>query len=110
MSLDVIAIGVFPLGWLFGGAVAEWLGNEEALVISALLGTPVAVMALLLSKELRRLDVRWVRGDRGNLAHSLRENRLDVGRISRLPVAISRVERSGAEGSPMRQAKDQPGA
>jgi MFS family permease len=54
MSLYVIAIGMFPLGWLFGGAVAEWLGNEEALVISALLGTPVAFVALLLSKELRR--------------------------------------------------------
>lgn len=54
MSLYVLAMGVFPLGWLFGGAVAEWLGNEEALVISALLGTPVAFVALLLSKELRR--------------------------------------------------------
>jgi len=54
MSLYVIAIGVFPLGWLFGGAVAEWLGNEEALVISALLGSPVAGLALILSKELRR--------------------------------------------------------
>ena len=54
MSLYVIAIGVFPLGWLFGGAVAEWLGNEEALVISALLGSPVAALALIFSKELRR--------------------------------------------------------
>jgi MFS family permease len=54
MSLYVIAIGVFPLGWLFGGAVAEWLGNEEALVISALLGSPVAGLALILSKEFRR--------------------------------------------------------
>jgi hypothetical protein len=54
MSLYVIAIGVSPLGWLFGGAVAEWLGNEEALVISALLGSPVAGLALILSKELRR--------------------------------------------------------
>lgn len=54
MSLYVIAINMFPLGWLFGGAVAEWLGNEEALVISALLGTPVAVMALILSKEFRQ--------------------------------------------------------
>ena len=54
MSLYVIAIGAFPLGWLFGGAVAEWLGNEEALVISALLGSPVAGLALILSKELRR--------------------------------------------------------
>ena len=54
MSLYVIAIGVFPLGWLFGGAVAEWLGNEEALVISALLGSPVAGLGLILSKEFRR--------------------------------------------------------
>lgn len=54
MSLYVIAINTFPLGWLFGGAVAEWLGNEEALVISALLGTPVVVVALVLSKEFRQ--------------------------------------------------------
>jgi MFS family permease len=54
MSLYVIAINTFPLGWLFGGAVAEWLGNEEALVISALLGTPVAVTAVVFSREFRR--------------------------------------------------------
>jgi len=54
MSLYVIAINTFPLGWLFGGAVAEWLGNEEALIISAALGTPVVGIALILSKELRR--------------------------------------------------------
>ncbi|MBN4064442.1 MFS transporter [Dehalococcoides mccartyi] len=54
MSLYVLAMNTFPLGWLFGGAVAEWLGNEEALVISALLGTPVAATAMLLSKDLRR--------------------------------------------------------
>ncbi|MCH8911488.1 MAG: MFS transporter [Chloroflexi bacterium] len=54
MSLYVIAMNMFPLGWLFGGAVAQWLGNEEALIISAMLGSPVAAAALLLSKELRR--------------------------------------------------------
>ena len=54
MSLYVIAMNIFPLGWLFGGGMAEWLGNEEALMISAALGTPVAAVALLLSKELRR--------------------------------------------------------
>ena len=47
-------MNMFPLGWLFGGAVAQWLGNEQALIISAMLGTPVAATALLLSKELRR--------------------------------------------------------
>lgn len=54
MSLFVTSMGLFSVGWLFGGAVAEWIGNEETLVISALLGTPVAVIALLVSKELRR--------------------------------------------------------
>jgi len=54
MSLFVTSMGLFSVGWLFGGAVAEWIGNEEALVISAILGTPVAVVALLVSKELRR--------------------------------------------------------
>jgi MFS family permease len=54
MSLFVTSIGLFSVGWLFGGAVAEWIGNEEALVVSAVLGTPVAVIALLLSRELRR--------------------------------------------------------
>jgi MFS family permease len=54
MSLYVIAMNMFPLGWLFGGAMAEWFGNEEALIISALLGTPVAAVALLMSRELRR--------------------------------------------------------
>ena len=54
MSLYVLAMNTFSLGWLFGGSVAEWLGNEEALVISAMLGTPVAGVALLLSKDLRR--------------------------------------------------------
>jgi MFS family permease len=54
MSLFVISVGIFPVGWLFGGVLAEWRGPEQALVISALLGTPVAIAALLLSKELRR--------------------------------------------------------
>ncbi len=54
MSLFVTSMGLFSVGWLFGGAVAEWIGNEEALIASALLGTPVAVIALLLSKELRK--------------------------------------------------------
>ncbi|MDA1279100.1 MAG: MFS transporter [Chloroflexi bacterium] len=54
MSLYVISMNMFPLGWLFGGAMAQWLGNEEALVISALLGTPIAALALVMSRELRR--------------------------------------------------------
>lgn len=55
MSLYVLSMEMFPLGWLYGGAVAAWLGNEEALIISALGGTPVMVLALVLNRELRRL-------------------------------------------------------
>lgn len=54
MSLYVISMEMFPLGWLFGGALAAWLGNEEALIISALGGTPVMLIAVLLSPALRR--------------------------------------------------------
>ncbi|MDA0232022.1 MAG: MFS transporter [Chloroflexi bacterium] len=54
MALYVLSMDMFPLGWLFGGAMAAWLGNEEALVISALGGTPVMLIALLLSPALRR--------------------------------------------------------
>ena len=43
----VIAMDTFPLGWLYGGAVAAWLGNEEALVISAMGGTPVLLLGML---------------------------------------------------------------
>jgi MFS family permease len=54
MALYVLSMDMFPLGWLFGGALAAWLGNEEALVISAIGGTPVMLAALLLSPALRR--------------------------------------------------------
>jgi hypothetical protein len=55
MSLYVLSMEMFPLGWLYGGAVAAWLGNEEALIISALGGTPIMVLGLVLSRQLRRV-------------------------------------------------------
>jgi MFS family permease len=54
MALYVLSMDMFPLGWLFGGTLAAWLGNEEALVISAIGGTPVMLIAFLLSPALRR--------------------------------------------------------
>ena len=54
MAIYTTAMGLFPLGWLYGGVLASWVGNELALVISALGGTPLVIAALLLSKELRR--------------------------------------------------------
>lgn len=54
MALYVLSMEMFPLGWLFGGTMAAWLGNEQALVISAIGGTPVMLAAVLLSPALRR--------------------------------------------------------
>lgn len=54
MALYVISMDMFPLGWLVGGVLAAWLGNEEALIISALGGTPIMLLGLLLSPALRR--------------------------------------------------------
>lgn len=54
MALYVLSMDMFPMGWFVGGALAEWLGNEEALIVSALGGTPIVLLALLLSPSLRR--------------------------------------------------------
>ena len=54
MAIYVIAMDMFPLGWLYGGAVAAWLGNEEALIISAIGGTPLVLLAMAFSPKLRR--------------------------------------------------------
>ena len=54
MALYVLSMEMFPLGWLVGGLLATWIGNEPALIVSALCGTPVMAMALLLSPSLRR--------------------------------------------------------
>ena len=54
MSLYVISMQMFPLGWLYGGALAAALGNEWALIVSAAGGTPIAIAAYALSPGLRR--------------------------------------------------------
>ncbi len=54
MSLYVLSMDMFPMGWLIGGTLAAWLGNEQALIISALGGTPIMLLGLLLSPALRR--------------------------------------------------------
>ncbi len=54
MSLYVLSMDMFPMGWLIGGSLAAWLGNEEALIVSALGGTPIMLLGLLLSPALRR--------------------------------------------------------
>jgi len=54
MSLYVISMQMFPVGWLYGGALAAAVGNEWALIISAAGGTPPTILAYALSPGLRR--------------------------------------------------------
>ena len=54
MSLFTIGMGLFPLGWAFGGALSALIGNEPTLIISALGGTPLVLLAMLLAPGLRR--------------------------------------------------------
>lgn len=54
MSVWGITMQMFPIGWLVGGALAEAFGNQQALIISALAGTPVALAFYLLSPSFRR--------------------------------------------------------
>jgi hypothetical protein len=54
MSVWAMAAEMFPIGWLIGGTMAEAFGNEQALIISALAGTPVALVFFLFSPSFRR--------------------------------------------------------
>lgn len=54
MSLYAIAMGLFPLGWTFGGTLSALIGNELTLIVSALGGTPLILLAMLLTPGLRR--------------------------------------------------------
>ena len=54
MSLYTIGMGLFPLGWTFGGTLSALIGNELTLIVSALGGTPLVLLAMLLTPGLRR--------------------------------------------------------
>ncbi len=54
MSVWGMASEVFPIGWMVGGAMAVAFGKEQALIISALCGTPVALVFFLLSPSFRK--------------------------------------------------------
>lgn len=55
MSVFVMAEAMFPLGWLYGGALGELVGPQNALLISAAGATPVTLLLFGLSPTLRRL-------------------------------------------------------
>ena len=54
MSLYTIGMGLFPLGWAFGGALSAVIGNEMTLIVSAIGGTPLVLLAMLLTPGLRK--------------------------------------------------------
>ncbi len=54
MALYSIGMGLFPLGWTFGGTLSALIGNEPTLIVSALGGTPLVLLAMLLTPGLRR--------------------------------------------------------
>ena len=54
MSLYTIGIGLFPLGWAFGGALSALIGNELTLIVSAIGGTSLILLAMVLAPGLRK--------------------------------------------------------
>ena len=54
MSLLTVGMGLFPLGWAYGGALSSLIGNELTLLVSALAGGPIVIAALIASPGLRR--------------------------------------------------------
>ncbi len=54
MSLYAMGMGLFPLGWTFGGTLSALIGNELTLIVSAIGGTPLVLLAMLLAPGLRR--------------------------------------------------------
>ena len=54
MSLYTIAMGLIPIGWAVGGAIATFTSNETALMISAIASITIPIAAYLSSPTLRR--------------------------------------------------------
>ena len=54
MSIYAIGMGLFPLGWTFGGTLSALIGNELTLIVSAIGGTSLVLLAMLLAPGLRR--------------------------------------------------------
>ncbi len=54
LSVLLAAMQFFPIGWLLGGALADWLGIRTALVISAATSTPLAALIWVLVPSFRK--------------------------------------------------------
>ncbi len=55
-SVFMLIIQMFPLGWLIGGALAEWIGPRGTLVAGAVATLSLCSVAYWRAKELRAMD------------------------------------------------------
>jgi len=53
-TLFTITMRLFPLGWLAGGALAVWIGNEATLVIGGTATCVAPAMAYVLHRGFRQ--------------------------------------------------------
>lgn len=54
MSLYTIAMGMIPIGWTIGGAIAHFTTNETALLTSAIASITIPILAFIASPAFRR--------------------------------------------------------
>ncbi len=55
LSMYNVVTASFPLGFILGGALASLFGNEAAIVMGAIVSTPVVLAAYAMSPALRRM-------------------------------------------------------
>ena len=54
MSLHTVAMGLIPIGWAIGGAIAAFTDRETALIAAAISSIAITITAYIASPELRR--------------------------------------------------------
>ena len=53
MSLYTIAMGMIPIGWTIGGAIAHFTTNETALITSTIASITIPILAFTASPAFR---------------------------------------------------------
>ncbi len=54
MSIHTVAMGLIPIGWFVGGAIAYFAGNESALILAAVVSIAIPLSAFLASSVFRK--------------------------------------------------------
>lgn len=55
IGIYVLIMECGPIGWVIGGTVAAFAGNQNALIFSAICGTPILLLVMVFSPRLRNL-------------------------------------------------------